>query len=157
MRSKGILFVVFCIVTWCFTLVASRQGRIRWSLRRISVDEGFAISSGLLDLVVVFVNDVEEHRLEEQEWRRREKTHHQSRSGAREVLGGGEAGGGLLLAGIFLCQTPPFIITCASSLIRSIKHGRDNSKGVGCIRMWVCAEQRWDKSWLMDGRRSAIN
>lgn len=43
--------------------MVSRQGRIR----RISVDEGFAVSSGLLDLVVVLVNDVEEHRLEEQE------------------------------------------------------------------------------------------
>lgn len=68
MRSGGIPFVVFfCIVTgWevaCYTLTVSRQGRTR----RISVDEGLAVSSGLLDLVVVLVNDVEEHRLEEQE------------------------------------------------------------------------------------------
>lgn len=46
-----------------YTLTVSRQGRTR----RISVDEGLAVSSGLLDLVVVLVNDVEEHRLEEQE------------------------------------------------------------------------------------------
>lgn len=49
----------------CYTLMASRQGRIR----RTSVDEGLAVSSGLLDLVVVLGNDVEEHRLEEQEGR----------------------------------------------------------------------------------------
>lgn len=73
---------------------------------------------------------------------RKKKPHHQWRSGAREALGGGEAGGALLLAEMVLCQTPPFIITCAASLIRSIKHGRDNSKGVGCIRVSVCVEQQ---------------
>lgn len=53
--------------------MASRQGRIRCRGGRISVDEGFAVSSGLLDLVVVLVNDVEEHRLEDEERRRRER------------------------------------------------------------------------------------
>lgn len=124
------------------TLVASRQGRIRCRGRRISVDEGFAISSGLLDLVVVLVNDVEEHRLQEQQWRRRGKEN----TSSVEKWSEREAGGGLLLAEMFLCQTPPFIITCASSsLIRSIKHGRDNSKGVGCTGVCVCVEQGWDK------------
>lgn len=47
-------------------------------------------------------------------------------SAARETLGGGGGGAG---GGI----TPPFITTCTSSLIRSIKHGRDNSKGAGPI------------------------
>lgn len=67
MRSWGIFFCSFLycyrvLGVACYALMVSRQGRIR----RISVDEGFAVSSGLLDLVVVLVNDVEEHRLEEQ-------------------------------------------------------------------------------------------
>lgn len=55
---------------FCYLIIVSHYTacilleKLRVCSESVSVDESFAISSGLLNLVIVLVNDVKQHRLE---------------------------------------------------------------------------------------------
>lgn len=124
---------------FCYLIIVSHYTacilleKLRVCSESVSVDESFAISSGLLNLVIVLVNDVKQHRLERETQRETSVGERFKKETAserdRKVGGGNKKRERWPETELRSCQTAPFIITCTASFISSIKHRRTIATG----------------------------